>query len=150
MDKKKLGLKIKELRSKYSTKTGEKFTGQMLADKIGISRSYLGDIENGRILPNNDILLKIATALEVDISEFDDENLPQSKDIPLNKKDEVDIARTLNRTLDSLESAQDGLMFDGIPIDDETRELLKISLENSMRLAKQIAKQKYTPNKYKK
>ncbi|MCS4474814.1 hypothetical protein JQ032_00975 [Clostridium botulinum] len=41
-------------------------------------------------------------------------------------------------------------MFDGEPIDDETRELLRISLENSMRLAKEIAKKKYTPKKYKK
>jgi len=40
-------------------------------------------------------------------------------------------------------------MFDGEPIDDETRELLRLSLENSMKLAKQIAKVKYTPNKYK-
>ncbi len=67
----------------------------------------------------------------------------------LNEKDEKDIAKDLNTALNQLEKSQDGLMFDGEPLDDETRELLKISLENSMRLAKQIAK-KYTPNKYKK
>lgn len=72
MDRKMLGLKIKELRSKYSTKIGMKFTGQMLADKIGISRSYLGDIENGRILATDEILSKIAEACEVPVSYFDD------------------------------------------------------------------------------
>ncbi|MCS4480634.1 hypothetical protein JQ035_12230 [Clostridium botulinum] len=58
--------------------------------------------------------------------------------------------KALNETLNQLENSQDGLMFDGEPIDDETRELLRISLENSMRLAKEIAKKKYTPKKYKK
>ena len=33
-------------------------------------------------------------------------------------------------------------------IDDETRELLYISLKNSLELSKRIAKQKYTPKKY--
>jgi len=67
----------------------------------------------------------------------------------LSEKDNKDISKDLNAALDRLENSQEGLMFDGEPIDDETRELLRISLENSMRLAKQIAK-KYTPNKYKK
>lgn len=70
--------------------------------------------------------------------------------IKLTQKDEKDIKKALNETLNQLENSQDGLMFDGEPIDDETRELLRISLENSMRLAKEIAKKKYTPKKYKK
>ena len=41
-------------------------------------------------------------------------------------------------------------MFDGEPIDEHTKEMIRISLENSMRMAKQLAKQKFTPNKYKK
>ena len=51
-----------------------------------------------------------------------------------------------------IENSQDGLMFDGEPLelDDLTKELLKQSLENSMRMAKKIAKEKYTPKKYKK
>ncbi len=39
-------------------------------------------------------------------------------------------------------------MFDGEVMDDNTRELLKASLENSMRIAKINAKQKFTPKKY--
>lgn len=68
----------------------------------------------------------------------------------LNEKDEKDIGKALSKALEQLQSSQDGLMYDGDPIDDETRELLRISLENSMRLAKQIAKSKFTPEKYKK
>ena len=45
---------------------------------------------------------------------------------------------------------QDALMFDGEPLDEESKELLKASLENSMRMAKALAKQKFTPKKYRK
>ena len=69
-------------------------------------------------------------------------------EIKLSTRAEKDIEKALKQTLEDLSNTQDGLMFSGEPIDDETRELLKISLENSMRLAKQIAKQKYTPKQY--
>ncbi|EDX65630.1 helix-turn-helix domain protein [Bacillus cereus NVH0597-99] len=68
----------------------------------------------------------------------------------LSKKEERDIARDLKKTLEELENSEDALMFDGEPIDDHTKEMIRISLENSMRMAKQLAKQKFTPNKYKK
>jgi len=67
---------------------------------------------------------------------------------PLSPKEERDIARDLEKILGSLES-NEALAFDGEPLDDETKELMRISLENSMRLAKQLAKKKFTPNKYK-
>lgn len=70
-----------------------------------------------------------------------------NKTIELNKKDERDIAKRLSR-LDQLESDQDGLMFSGEPLDDQTRELLKASLQNSITIAKINAKQKFTPKKY--
>lgn len=39
-------------------------------------------------------------------------------------------------------------MFDGEPMNDETKELLRASLENSVRMAKITAKKKFTPKKY--
>jgi transcriptional regulator with XRE-family HTH domain len=67
---------------------------------------------------------------------------------PLSKKEEKDIAKDLERMLSNLES-DEGLAFMGEPMNDETKELMKISLENSMRLAKQLVKKKFTPKKYK-
>lgn len=67
----------------------------------------------------------------------------------LNKKDENDIARRLENTLADLDT-DEALMFSGEPIDEKTRELLKASLENSIRIAKINAKQKFTPKKYRK
>lgn len=66
----------------------------------------------------------------------------------LSPKEERDIAKDLEKILSNLES-NEALAFDGEPLDDSTKELMRISLENSMRLAKQLAKKKFTPEKYK-
>ena len=54
------------------------------------------------------------------------------------------------QTLALLEEAGDGLMFDGEPLDEETRQLLRASLENQLEMTKRLAKQKFTPKKYRK
>ena len=75
---------------------------------------------------------------------------PEKKEPTLTSKDERDIAKMLLNTLEELENDQAALAFSGEPLDDETRELLKISLENSLRIAKINAKKKFTPKKYRK
>ena len=76
------------------------------------------------------------------------ENTSAKSGLQLNQKDERDIAKRLENTLNALEDSQESLMFSGEPLDDETRELLKASLENSLKIAKINAKQKFTPKKY--
>jgi len=66
----------------------------------------------------------------------------------LSPKEERDIARDLERMLSNLESQEAMSFYDGEPLDEESKELLRISLENSMRLAKQMSKKKFTPKKY--
>lgn len=70
----KLGLKIKQLRSNISLENGKKFTQSDLAKALNISRSYLGDIESGRITPNEDLLKKIADFFEINIKDFIDQD----------------------------------------------------------------------------
>ncbi|RXZ84707.1 XRE family transcriptional regulator [Paenibacillaceae bacterium] len=65
----------------------------------------------------------------------------------LNDKDAKDIAQDLERIMGDLES-REALAFHGEPLDDEDRELLRRSLENSLIVARQMAKKKFTPNKY--
>lgn len=99
--------------------------------------------------PNTDKLLKIAKFFHVSMDyllEREDEITTSN----LSQKDERDIARRLETTLADLENSQEALMFSGEPLDEETRELLKASLENSIRIAKINAKQKFTPKKYRK
>lgn len=136
-----------------------------LCKESNMAQSTLSDILGGKnVSPKTNTLQRIANALEVPINTFfDDTNIDinesvnsslvinnDTENIKLSKKAEKDIQKSLSHTLDMLQNSQDGLMFDGEPLDDLTRELLTQSLENSMRLAKKIAKEKYTPKKYKK
>lgn len=140
-----LGEKVKTLRKAL------KITQKELAMSVGVSQSTIGMIEGNKQGASNDTLLKLAKALNTTVDNLlsndsvDDEI---KENVELSKKAERDIAKDLEKTLNELENSQDALMFSGEPLDDETRELLRISLENSMRLAKQIAKKKYTPKKY--
>ena len=75
-----------------------------------------------------------------------DSKLPE-----LTKKDERDITKDLEVMVNNLNSEDGYAAFGGHSIDEadeEDLELLKSSLENSYRLAKRMAKQKFTPKKY--
>ena len=111
-------------------------TLKKLSDYFNISIDYWADDELTEPIPKSKAPKNLMT---------DDGN---SVTI-LNKKDENDIARRLENTLADLDT-DEALMFSGEPIDEKTRELLKASLENSIRIAKINAKQKFTPKKYRK
>lgn len=139
-----IGEKIREKRIELG------MTQEELAAKLGYkSKTTIAKIESG----TNDItqskVVDFAKVLQTTPAYLmgweDDTDKPK-----LNKRDERDIAKRLEQTLTELEQNQDGLMFSGEPLDDETKELLKASLENSIRIAKINAKQKFTPKKYKK
>ena len=82
-----IGSKIKKLRSKKSIEIGKKYTGAMLANELGISRSYLGDIESGRTVPNEIILGKIADIFDVDIYEL----IGDDKDISIDNSNVIEL-----------------------------------------------------------
>ena len=116
----------------------------------GITKSTFSGWKSGRSKPKNEKLQKIADYFGVTVDYLmTGENAAEKKESVLNERDERDISRRLEQTLSDLESEQDALMFDGGPLDDETRELLKASLEHSIRVAKINAK-KFTPKKYRK
>ena len=95
--------------------------------------------------PSGDVLQKLSSYFNVSIN-YLVTGKTDSDTISLNSKDEKDIAKRLENTLTALD-AQEGLMFSGEPLDDTTKELLKASLENSIKIAKTNAK-KFTPKKY--
>ncbi len=69
----------------------------------------------------------------------------------LTEKDEKDIQKELEKMINSMNSNSGFAAFDGSTMDDldeEDKELLIASLEQSLRIAKRIAKQKFTPKKY--
>lgn len=119
-----------------------------LADKLGVAKSTISMYEVGKREPDFETLELIADFFNVDMNFLLGKS--DSENIQLNRKDEKDIAKRLESVLSDLENLQDGLMFSGEELDEETCELLKASLENSIRIAKINAKQKFTPKKYRK
>jgi transcriptional regulator with XRE-family HTH domain len=133
------GQKLRELRKI------EGWTQEEVAKKLGISKQTYSHYENENRKPSLDTIKQLALVYGVDIDViFADE--PQ-KTKSLNPKEERDIANELERILSDLES-QEALAFHGEPLDDEDRELLRRSLENSLIVARQMAKKKFTPKKY--
>lgn len=123
------------------------------AIEAGISKSLVSKWKNNAAAePSGIVLKKLSDYFDITVSELLDESLTSTvkeKTPTLTAKDERDIANDLENALNKL-SGESALMFDGEPLDDETRELLRISLENQFRMAKIIAKEKYTPKKYRK
>lgn len=136
-----LGTNIKEARKKAG------LTQMELAKLTNLSRSYIGDIEKDRYNPSLATLKAIANALNQPLDTILTDNDINNNEPTLTSRDEKDIKKKLDEALASIDS--EALMFDGEPVemDTETKELLKASLENSIRLAKTLAKKKYTPKK---
>ena len=116
---------------------------------LNFGKGYISKL--GKSTPNASKIRQIADYFDVTVDYLiSGKESSQEIEVKLTRKDEKDIARRLESTLEELENSQDGLMFSGEPLDDETQELLKASLENSIRIAKINAKQKFTPKKYRK
>ncbi|MEQ6854436.1 helix-turn-helix transcriptional regulator [Lysinibacillus capsici] len=136
-------LSIDELANKFNEKYQTK-----------ISKSMISRYENGLADPKMDVLRIYADYFNVSLDYLtglsDVEEKPFNPE--LTEKDERDIQKELQKMIDGLNSgsfaAFDGQTLDDM--DDEDRELLIASLENSLRLAKRIAKQKFTPKKFRK
>lgn len=141
-----IGEKIKIHRKKAG------LTQVVLAEKANMSRSYLADLERNRYNPSLDTLTAIAEALNINVSNLlDEEEKENSFEPKLTEKDEKDIQKELQKMIDGLEGKNGYAHFNGQSIEDmdeEDKELLISSLENSLRIAKRLAKQKFTPKKY--
>jgi transcriptional regulator with XRE-family HTH domain len=122
-----------------------------LAKYMAVSNTTVNNWVKGYKMPRMDKIDKICTFLNINRSNLLNEcstpkSLPQ-----LTPKDEDNIQKKLNSIIDDLSPDSGLAYFDGEePLTDEDKELLRISLENSLRLAKQLAKQKFTPKKYRK
>lgn len=121
-------------------------------DKVGITSTLFQDYMDGIKIPTHKDLQYIANIFHVSQSwlETGKGSADDTANTHLNSRDERDIQKRLNAILDDMDN--DGMaMFNGdAELDAETKELLKASIENSVRLAKIRAKEKFTPKKYKK
>lgn len=140
-----IGHRIKSLR-KY-----QGLTQKELAEKVHKSPQVISNWERG-YTPNitNEDIVNLATALNVKVSDIvSSSNDDTRADLPpLTPRDERDIAKDLEKMLAELDTSA---AFGGnLTPDGEDMELLKSSLTQAMTLAKRVAKQKFTPKKYRK
>lgn len=144
----KVNERIKEQRKKM------RYTQKELADKVCVSSQVISNWERGYTEPSADDVNKLAEILNCSTDYLlgrTTEPTPGHKQSvsELSPKEEKDILKDLQKILEGLEGGY--AAYDGkTPEEIEDQELLKTSLETSMRLAKRLAKEKFTPNKHKK
>ena len=119
-----IGDNIKKVRESRGLKQSE------LAELVKVSDKTVSSWEINRTEPKMGMIEKICQALNCKKTDIIGED-----NKPLSIKDEKDIEKTLQETLNQLESGQNGLMFSGQALDDDTRELVYISFDNSLRMA---------------
>lgn len=132
----------------YKLRTSHNVTQAELSEYLKISKSLISMYERDKRKPSFEILEGIADFFNVDMNTLHGVNIDNQN--TFNNKDERDIQKRLQSILDDLDSNAALSFYNGDQeMDEDTKNLLRISLENSIRLAKERAKQKFTPNKYK-
>ncbi len=140
-----LGDKLRLLREQKD------YTQGYVADTLGISRVNYNRYEKNEREPDYSTLKKIADFFNVTTDELLGRNIANSTtQDKLSPRDEQQIANDLEKMLADLDNQNSLAAMGGTVEDEEDRELLKASLLTSMRLAKKLAKKKYTPKKYRK
>lgn len=157
-----IGEIIKEYRAEHNL-TMEEF-GKL----IGRTKAYISMLEKNKnsrsgkeIIPSIETLMAVAKVLGITIDELLqklDKDHPimlttkpkKSDDLPnLTPRDERQIAKDLEKMLSDLDSNTEFAAHGGTVDDSEDKELLKAALLTSMKIAKRMAKDKFTPKKYK-
>ena len=128
-----LGEKIKARRIELGLSVDE------VAERIGKNRATVYRYENSDI---GDIPSGVLETLAKSLSTTPAQLMGWEE---LSPRDKKDIAETMERFITQLGDPNQALMFDGEPLDDESRDLLLASLENSLKLGKMMAKKKFTP-----
>ena len=121
-----------------------------LEEKIGLGKNTLYSWKKNT--PKGSNLIKVADYFDVS-TDYLLGRTDKKRYYDLTEKDERDIQKDLNKMIEGLGMDNSYAAFDGNILDDlneEDRELLIASWENTLRLTKKIAKQKYTPKKYRK
>lgn len=127
-----------------SVRKESKKTQQEMADMLGVRRSTYGEYERGKIVPPFDKMEKLASYFKVSVDWLvGNTNFKTYEEkYEVNEVAVPDISKDMKLILEQLQNEQKALMFDGKALDDESRDLLKTSLENSIKMALLISKNK--------
>lgn len=135
-----LGDRLKKLR-------GDGRTQEDVAKAVGVSRAAYSHFENNRNEPDNDTLKKLAQYYDVSI-----DYLLGKSDKPhyysLSEKDTRAIDQKIKDIIDGLDPDGPDFFKNDAELSNEDKRLLAVSLRQSYALARELAKKKYTPKKY--
>src|SRR5690625_1280080 len=126
----------------------QKISVVQLEERLNFSRNSLYSWKKNK--PSSEKLEKVADYFDVS-TDYLLGRTDKKRYYDLTEKDERDIQRELKKIIDgdgvdSAFAAFDGRVLE--ELDEEDRELLIQSWENTLRLTKRMAKQKFTPKKY--
>ena len=128
--KNRVGSKIKELRK------NSRMTQSELAGKLGISASAVGMYEQGRRQPDSAMILKICSVFGVSA----DYLLGKNKSVQ--KHGVCELSEVFDEFTQDL-SSQQGLMFDGVPLNEEDKKKIVDAIRAVAALAKQHRKESF-------
>lgn len=144
-------------------------SGAQMSRDLGMSRSFMTELRKGRAKSvKTETAQRLADYFNVSVDYllgnvsdpfFSVDNASTLADIndtsgyektpTLTKKDERDIAKSLESIMADLEHSGD-LMFDGDPMTEEARQSMRNAIELGLKAAKLLNKETYNPNKNKK
>lgn len=125
-----LAQRLKELRKQRGK------TQQQMSETLGVLRSTYGEYERGKIAPPMDKLQALAAYFDVSIDYLIGNTNTRRK---TDETPTEDVSESLARILDNLQS-MDVLTFDFETLDEDSRELLIASIENSLKMVKVLKK----------
>lgn len=139
-----IGQRIKSLRLKYN------MTGNELGARLNVTRNAVSQWETDKRIPTSQMLSELAKLFNVSTDYLINGTTSPAFKPTLSERDERDIQKRLELLMNDLDSETGLAFYNGdTEMDDETRELLRASLESTLRITKLKAKEKFTPNKYK-
>ena len=139
------GNRLKTLRENHNLSQKE------FANILNIANSTWSQYESDKRVPSDEVKLQIAKYFNVTTDYLLGNETPAKFKPQLTDKDKKDIAKQVEDMLDGLDADNPiSFQLDGNEIDDDTRELLRQSLQNALEFARLKAKEKFTPKKYRK
>lgn len=137
-------IKLPQQISFYRNKFG--WTQEQLAEKIGVSKQSVSNWETGLKFPRMKVISQLAELFNVNISNLvtDENNTPFYK---LNEKEKLDIGKEVDKLIEGMYTDAE-VNFYGEPMDEESKDSLRMAIQMAMELNKEKAKKKFTPKKY--
>lgn len=114
-----------------------KKTQEQMAQLLNVRRSTYGEYERGKIMPPVDKIKILADYFGISVDYLmGNTNIKSHRE--RSEYDAYDVSEQMNIILDYLQDHGSLLIFDGESLDNDSRQLLITSLENSLKMTKLI------------